>query len=151
MRKPLGIQKCDGRTDGRMDKAFYSRLSVTKKKGRRKIREGEKRGDTKGTRPDTRQSSRGRLGRSSNAKTAWNSKMWWTDGWTYGHADQHGVYPRLKTKKKSNFFTLWKLFNVITAKVIAWALYNLLRISQGVGWSFMQNFRVFPRILLKLH
>ena len=27
------------------------------------------------TRPDTRQSSRGRLGRSSNAKTARNSKM----------------------------------------------------------------------------
>ena len=34
------------------------------------------------TRPDTRQSSRGRLGRSSNAKTDRNSKMWPTDGRT---------------------------------------------------------------------
>ena len=34
------------------------------------------------TRPDTRQSSRGRLGRSSNTNTARNSKMWWTDGRT---------------------------------------------------------------------
>ena len=31
--------------------------------------------DTKRTRPDTRQSSRGRLGRSSNAKTNRNSEM----------------------------------------------------------------------------
>ena len=38
------------------------------------------------TRPDTRQDSRGRLGRGSNAKTARNSEMWWTDGRT----DRHG-------------------------------------------------------------
>ena len=31
------------------------------------------------TRPDTRQSSRGQLGRSSNAKTARNSEMLWWD------------------------------------------------------------------------
>ena len=46
------------------------------------------------TRPDTRQSSRGRLGRSSNAKTARNSKMWRKDGWTdlptYRPTEQHG-------------------------------------------------------------
>ena len=34
-------------------------------------------------RPDTRQSSHGRLGRSSNAKISLNSKMLWTDRWTY--------------------------------------------------------------------
>ena len=38
------------------------------------------------TRPDTRQDSRGWLGRSSNAKTARNSKMLRTDGRT----DRHG-------------------------------------------------------------
>ena len=38
------------------------------------------------TRPDTRQSSRGRLGRSSNAKTNRNSEMWRTDRRT----DRHG-------------------------------------------------------------
>ena len=42
------------------------------------------------TRPDTRQDSRGRLGRSSNAKNAWNLKMWRTEGRT----DR----PRLKIK-----------------------------------------------------
>ena len=36
------------------------------------------------TRPDTRQSSRGRLGRSSNAKTVQTSKMWRTDRQTDG-------------------------------------------------------------------
>ena len=41
------------------------------------------------TRSDTRQSSRGRLGRSSNAKTAQNSKNV-TDGRTYGPTDRHG-------------------------------------------------------------
>ena len=40
------------------------------------------------TRPDTRQSSRGRLGRSSNAKTARNSKTWQTDGRTDLPTDQ---------------------------------------------------------------
>ena len=40
----------------------------------------------KKTRPDTWQSSHGRLGRSSNAKTARNSKMWPTDQPT----DRHG-------------------------------------------------------------
>ena len=35
-------------------------------------------------RPDTRQSSDGQLGRSSYAKNARNSKMWWTDGRTDG-------------------------------------------------------------------
>ena len=48
----------------------------------------------KGTRPDTWQSSRGRLGRSSNAKTARNSKMWRTDRRTdrrtYRPTDRHG-------------------------------------------------------------
>ena len=39
------------------------------------------------TRPNTRQSSRGWLGRSSNAKTAQNSKMWRTDGRTDRHTD----------------------------------------------------------------
>ena len=37
------------------------------------------------TRPDTWQYSRGQLGRSSSAKTAWNLEMLrdgWTDGWT---------------------------------------------------------------------
>ena len=45
----------------------------------------------KGTRPDTRQSSRGWLGRSSSAKTARNSKMLRdgrTDGQTDGRMDQ---------------------------------------------------------------
>ena len=52
-------------------------------------------------RPDTRQSSRGWLGRSSNSKTAWNSKMWRTNGPTDGPTDgltRQGVVacPRLK-------------------------------------------------------
>ena len=42
---------------------------------RERERERERKMKTTSTRPDTRQSSHGRLGRSSNAKTAWNSKM----------------------------------------------------------------------------
>ena len=50
------------------------------------------------TRPDTRQSSRGWLGRSNNAKTARNSKMWHTDVPMYRPIRQGGVAcPRLKT------------------------------------------------------
>ena len=45
-----------------------------------------KRSSRKVTRPDTRQSSRGQLGRSISAKTARNSKMLGRDGRT----DQHG-------------------------------------------------------------
>ena len=40
------------------------------------------------TRPDTQQDSRGRLGRSSNAKTACHSEMWRTGGWTDRPTDQ---------------------------------------------------------------
>ena len=50
----------------------------------------------KKTRPDTRQSSRGWLGRSSNAKTAQNSKMWRTDRPT-DMARCRVACPRLKT------------------------------------------------------
>ena len=39
------------------------------------------------TRPDTRQTSRGRLGRSSSAKTTRNSKLWRMDGRTDGRTD----------------------------------------------------------------
>ena len=42
------------------------------------------------TRPDTRQSSRGRLGRSGNAKTARNLTKFVTDIPTYRPTDRHG-------------------------------------------------------------
>ena len=61
----------------------------------------------KGTRLDTRQSSRGRFGRSVNAKTARNSEMLWTDGrtdrWMDGQVDgrtdrptQQGIESRVR-------------------------------------------------------
>ena len=57
------------------------------------------------TRPDTRQDSRGGLGRSSNEKTARNSKMWRIDGPTDGPTDlptdtarRRVACPRLKRR-----------------------------------------------------
>ena len=51
------------------------------------------------TRPDTRQDSRGRLGRGSIAKTARNSEMLLTDRRTDGPTRQ-GVESRARDKKK---------------------------------------------------
>ena len=42
------------------------------------------------------------------------------------------------------------MFYAITAKVFTYLPYNLLRIYEGVGWSFMQNFRKFHRISFQL-
>ena len=50
------------------------------------------------TRPDTRQDSRGRFGRDSNAKAARNSEMLRTDGRT-DRPIQRGVESRVRDKK----------------------------------------------------
>ena len=55
------------------------------------------------TRPDTRQSSRGWLGRSSNAKTAQNLKMWRTDRQTNLPTDTARC-SRVSTTKNICFF-----------------------------------------------
>ena len=73
LREGVTDLRTDGRTDQRADKASY-RVACPQLK----------------TRPDTRQSSGGRLGRSSTAKTARNSKMWRTDLPTYRPTDRHG-------------------------------------------------------------
>ena len=80
------------------------RWRVEQKKKKRVLKQEkkmikEKKRKEKWTRPDTRQSSRGRLGRSSNAKITRNSKMWPTDGPTDGRTDRptdQGVESRVR-------------------------------------------------------
>ena len=50
------------------------------------------------TRPDTRQSSRRPLGRSNNAKTTWNSKIWRMDRPTDGRTDWSANLPTDKAR-----------------------------------------------------
>ena len=45
------------------------------KRREKKVRKMERKGESERTRPDTRQDSRGRFGRGSNAKTARNLEM----------------------------------------------------------------------------
>ena len=56
-------------TDGQTNKQIKVPFGALPKKEEKKMRERKK------TRPDTRQSNRGRLGRSCNAEAASNSKM----------------------------------------------------------------------------
>ena len=75
---------------------------------KRKRKEGK---DKKKTRPDTRQSSRGRLGRSSNAKTARNSKMLRTDRPTDLPTDMarcRVACPRLKIRGRWRTRKTWE-------------------------------------------
>ena len=80
----------------------------------------------KKTRPDTRQSSRGRLGRSSYAKTTRNSKMRQMDVQTDRRTRQGGVAcPRLKSK--------WKKNKVIRPKSRALAFQK--KLDRRTDWS----------------
>ena len=72
---------------------------------RERKKERQKRRKKKKTRPDTRQFRRGRFGRSSNVKTARNSKMLRTDGPT-DTARCRVACPRLKTSRRSRLIKL---------------------------------------------
>ena len=49
-----------------------------------------------------------------------------------------------------DFDNMKNMFYVITAKVITWSPYHLLRIRPGVGWLFMLNFVKFHGMFFAL-